>query len=248
MQQVPCGRCVECMKLRINSWYVRIEEELKISKTAHFLTLTYENDKIPVTPFGEITLDYRDIQLFIKKLRKRQPETKIRYFCAGEYGEKTERPHYHIIIFNVLDVNNFAACWTNGFVHVGTVQSESIFYTLKYSLKRATKWKKRQEDDRLPEKAICSQKLGISFLTEKMVKYFKDDPSRNVTMLGNIKLPLPRYYRDKIFTNSEKLQRSKKLLSNEKLQQKAEFRSKPIFKDRVENLNRRTEKAQKKTD
>ena len=184
MQQVPCGRCVECMKLRVNSWYVRINEELKVSSSAYFVTLTYEHE--PCTPEGEPTLDYRDIQLFMKRLRKCQIE-KIRYFIVGEYGSKTGRPHYHALLFNIKNIDDVQKCWTLGFTHIGKVQDESIFYTLKYSLKRAVKWKKRQEYDPLPEKALVSHKLGLSFLTQKMIDYYKADPSRSVTMLNNIK-------------------------------------------------------------
>ena len=245
MQQVPCGRCVECMKLRINSWYVRINEELKVSSSAYFVTMTYLNE--PVTPEGEPTLNYKDVQLFMKRLRKCQDE-KIRYFIVGEYGSKTGRPHYHALLFNINNIDDVQKCWTHGFIHVGKVQDESIFYTLKYSLKRAVKWKKRQDHDPLPEKALVSQKMGMSFLTKKMIDYYKADPSRSVTMLNNIKLPLPRYYRDKLFTNSEKLIRSKKLLSDDKINKKSELRYKPIFKDRLENLNRKTAKNSKKTD
>ena len=109
MQQVPCGRCIECLKLRVNSWYVRINEELKISSSAYFVTLTYEHE--PITPDGEPTLDYRDIQLFMKRLRKCQDE-KIRYFIVGEYGSKTGRPHYHALLFNIKNIDDVTKCWT----------------------------------------------------------------------------------------------------------------------------------------
>lgn len=61
-------------------------------------------------PFGYIGyLSKRDIQLFLKRLRKniyyefreRKPEVaqgSVRYFIIGEYGPTTYRPHYHGII------------------------------------------------------------------------------------------------------------------------------------------------------
>lgn len=56
-------------------------------------------------------LRYYDVQLFLKKLRsyiyddKHIPsqEKYIRFFCCGEYGETTFRPHYHLLIFSDSD-------------------------------------------------------------------------------------------------------------------------------------------------
>ena len=62
---------------------------------------------------------------------------------------------------------------------------------------------KKTDDLRTVEKAIMSRGLGINFLTEKMVNFYKDDVSRGIILEDGKKLPLPRYYRDKIFTNSE---------------------------------------------
>ena len=44
------------------------------------------------------TLMYPDIQKFLKRLRKAY-RGKLRYFVAGEYGEQTARPHYHMILY-----------------------------------------------------------------------------------------------------------------------------------------------------
>ena len=41
---------------------------------------------------------YEDIQKFLKRLRKAY-RGKLRYFVAGEYGEQTARPHYHMILY-----------------------------------------------------------------------------------------------------------------------------------------------------
>ncbi len=94
-----------------------------------FITLTYNDENIPTTCIRSIkdkdkmvergigslpveTLLPSDVQKFIKRLRrhleyipkrcklKRDHVVKpIRYFAVGEYGGKTGRPHYHLIIF-----------------------------------------------------------------------------------------------------------------------------------------------------
>lgn len=241
-QQVPCGRCLECLKLRVNSWYVRLMAEKKVSSSAKFITLTYDSSNIPTTDYGELTLHYRDFQLFIKRLRKKQPDTKIKYFCVGEYGSKSGRPHYHCILFNVERIEDVTEEWKHGFTHVGDVNDKSIYYTLKYALKRGLKWRKDapRDFDPLPEKALMSKGLGESFLSDAMVKYYKDDVSRPVTMLGNKKLPLPRYYRDKLFTAKEKKLRNKKLIpfTDERLDKLAS----PLMPQRVKKMYKDAEK------
>ena len=177
------------MQDRLNSWFVRLLSELDHCYSAHFVTFTYANS--PGTEDGEETLNYKDVQKFFKRLRHSQ-DRKIKYFCVGEYGEKSGRPHYHAIIFNVEDVNQFQKCWKHGHVHVGTVQEESIYYTLKYTLKRGVKWGKKDSITRYQEKALMSKGLGLGYLTENMIRYFKSDVSRPITLKDNKKLPLPR--------------------------------------------------------
>lgn len=207
MQQVPCGKCLDCKKARVNSWYVRLLEEKKISTSAHFVTLTYDDCTLPHSNTFIPTLDYSDFQRFIKRLRKKYVTGKsIKYFAVGEYGSKTQRPHYHAIMFNVENADRITEEWKKyGFAHIGEVTDASIYYTLKYALKNVGQ--EKEEIDRKPEKALISQKMGLSFLTPQMVKYYKSDVTRSVTMPGNKKTALPRYYRDKIFTQSEKNQR-----------------------------------------
>lgn len=216
MQQVPCGKCLECLKLRVNSWYVRLMSQKDVSESALFITLTYDDEHLPFSDNGSMQLNYPDTQLFWKALRKRNKSKTIKpikYFLVGEYGSKTHRPHYHAIVFNVINPDDIVELWTKGNVHIGKMEEASTYYTLKYALKRAVKIKKSDPwDDRSIEKALMSRGLGLNFLTDDMVAYYQEDVSRPVTMLGNRKLPLPRYYRDKLFTDKQKLQRNLKLL------------------------------------
>ena len=142
MQQVPCGKCIECLKLRVNSWFVRLMNEQKHSETSLFITLTIDDENLEYSEDWQPQLCYRDVQLFIKKLRKqnaKHTKNKIKYFAVGEYGGLTSRPHYHLIIFNVHDREDIEKCWNLGYVHIGKMEPASTYYTLKYALKRATK-------------------------------------------------------------------------------------------------------------
>lgn len=249
MQQVPCGTCLECRKLRVNSWFVRLLSELKHCDTAHFVTFTYDEHTIPFSENGLMTLDYTDFQKFMKRIRKsyiKKEDKKAVYFLVGEYGSKTYRPHYHAIMFNVPQ-NAIEKEWTHGFVHFGKVEEKSIYYTLKYALKRSFRdGDIDPDDDRKPEKALMSKGIGLKYLTPEMVKYFKDDVTRPVTILGNKKLPIPRYYRDKIFTEYDKKIRN---LSNEKLKIKVWNRQlDPQWKHRIQRAYKKKQLQLQKTD
>lgn len=245
MQEVPCGRCIECMKLRVNSWFVRLMTELKHAKSAYFVTFTYDEDNIPLSENGLMQIDYTDFQKFMKRLRKRQAvynDDKIRYFTVGEYGSKTHRPHFHALLFNVADLADVDKEWKLGHLHAGKVEEKSIYYTLKYALKRAHKGVLDPDDDRTPEKSLISKQIGIQYLTDAMVNHFKNDVSRGVTYLGNKKLPLPRYYRDKLFTDEEKILRNIKL--SEFRDEKAEQKLDPLY---VQRTNHKIQKSLKDT-
>ena len=65
-----------------------------------FLTLTYADDRLPLTNNGNPTARIKDFSDFIKRFRKNSG-LKIRYWGNSEYGPGDLRPHYHGIIFGV---------------------------------------------------------------------------------------------------------------------------------------------------
>ena len=95
---VPCGKCMNCLTNRRESWIIRLIEEFK-TKKATFLTLTYNDENLVYADGEKPTLSKRDVQLFLKRLRKSLKKS-IKYYCVGEYGTRTNRPHYHFILFN----------------------------------------------------------------------------------------------------------------------------------------------------
>lgn len=108
---IPCQQCYGCRLDRSRQWADRCMLEMEDHDSAYFVTLTYDNDHIPirkyVTDYSTGEFDYsfslvkRDFQLFMKRLRYYFPNDKIRYFASGEYGTETLRPHYHAIIFGL---------------------------------------------------------------------------------------------------------------------------------------------------
>lgn len=107
-QSVPCGKCIECLKDRQNSWKIRLSEEARDHKYVYFFTLTYRDDSVPFS----YDLDGNrvnhvnkvDLQLWIKRNRIKferyfKRVIDFKYFICSEYGPNTGRPHYHGIIF-----------------------------------------------------------------------------------------------------------------------------------------------------
>ena len=75
---------------------MRIMNEVRMHDVSCFVTLTYNDENLP----KDNTLVKEDLQKFWKDLRYRIFPEKIRYFASGEYGDETQRPHYHAVIFN----------------------------------------------------------------------------------------------------------------------------------------------------
>lgn len=203
---VPCGLCILCLKRRQNAWTFRLTQETQISYSACFLTLTYE--ETPKSFNGNETLCKADYQKFLKRLRKKLPSAAIKYYACGEYGTQTQRPHYHAIMFNlpqswVNDGENLASIWKEGHVYVAPCNIATIKYVCKYVMKG--RWEPQDElDDRTPEFAIMSKKMGLSHLTPQMVKYYQENQIGHVTLSGGQLTPLPRYFKEKIFTRQER--------------------------------------------
>lgn len=95
--QVPCGQCLECRIQQTRQWADRCVLEAKKYKHNYFVTLTYDDEHLP--PNGSLCL--RDVQLFLKRLRRKFKKTKIRVVYSGEYGDASLRPHYHLLLFNL---------------------------------------------------------------------------------------------------------------------------------------------------
>jgi hypothetical protein len=186
---VPCGKCQECLQRRAEQWIFRIEQQMKVSVSAHFVTLTYSDQNIPITecihndqPLYLPTLVRKDFQNFMKRLRKMQPTITIKYYMCGEYGGRTGRPHYHAIILN-SDIEKIHAAWRKsevtgvdgqgipirtytqiGMVNRGEVTPASIAYTVKYMQKgswlKSGKYGNLDVDTREKEFSLMSKEWG----------------------------------------------------------------------------------------
>lgn len=205
----PCGKCPACVRRRVSGWAFRLNKQSEQSNSAHFVTLTYNDEHIKKTKNGFETLVKKDVQDFFKRLRKLTKQ-KISYYAVGEYGDTGERPHYHIILFNANPkiVEN---AWklndiTLGNVHFGDVGDASVGYTLKY-ISKDKKIPQFNGDDRQKEFALMSKGLGAGYLTENMVKWHTKGNLENKVYLplkDGKKAAMPRYYKDKLYDKGQK--------------------------------------------
>jgi len=129
-----------------------------------------------------------------------QISKRIKYYAAGEYGGKTKRPHYHIILFNAQP-ELVEMSWQLGSVHYGKVSGASVGYTLKYMSKPRC-IPMHRNDDRQPEFSLMSKGLGENYLDEKMISWHLKDANNRmyINLEEGKKAAMPRYYKDKIYS------------------------------------------------
>lgn len=214
--QVPCGKCPGCRLDYTRQWANRMILELEESKKALFITLTYRNEDLPIADNGDPTLCKRDVTLWLKRLRKHlsRKDIRIRYYLAGEYGTKTQRPHYHAILFGV-SVNDipdlsyrgsnvelgystyssqtWADLWSHGHILLTEVTAKTCNYVARYVLK-----KQMDIDDygfdphgRIPCYNVSSRKPGIGM---KRIEELLDSGISQVTHVdssGELTIGLP---------------------------------------------------------
>lgn len=225
----PCGKCPACIARRASGWSFRLLQEEKRSDTAYFITLTYDTKYVPITEKGFMGLCKRDIQLFFKKLRKAHFQTygyniPIKYFAVGEYGGRTMRPHYHVLLFNAkltvmlnqVDLKSLVyfkfdgkvpvQCkqWDNGHITVGLVTGASVGYSLKYMCKPG-KIPLHKNDDRQKEFALMSKGLGAQYLTKAMKAWHNADIEKRLycVLEDGKKISMPRYYRERVYEKNQ---------------------------------------------
>lgn len=221
-----------------------------------FVTLTYADDDSQVNRYrvsrndqDALILDKRHVQLFFKSLREgyerkfgrrlydvptyydesvdREIELGTRFYMAGEYGENTFRPHYHVCLMNtpLPDIYQFGktalgmplyrspwleSLWKFGHVTIGKLTYQSAAYVARYCMKKAGGYTKEQYESigLSPEFTNCSRRPGIGFLycIKNGVHIFENDsivlPSVSKDQ-KNVQT-IPRYF-DKKFAEIDPL-------------------------------------------
>lgn len=220
---VPCGKCYACREAVQNDWIFRLKQELKNAKQAHFVTFTYDPEHVPLKDVQELrydnisgepytvsvgsclTVKKKDVQNYLKRLRKRLEPESLRYYAVSEYGSEGLRPHYHILFFysGNQDIRNiYGKDWPYGFIYVGSVTDASISYVTKYVFKDG-----KQPPGSDPTFALSSRRpaIGLSYLSQPGIEDYHTSQAADhsfehvfLTSPGGFKQRLPRYYRGKL--------------------------------------------------
>jgi len=216
---LPCGQCVGCRLERSRQWAVRCLHESQLHEDNCFITLTFSPEELAKRE-NPWSLDVRDFQKFMKRLRKHFNGKRVRFFHCGEYGEHYGRPHYHAILFGVdfddkvlLRVNNgfplyrsptLEKLWPFGYSSIGGVTFESAAYVARYIMKKVNgdnadghyaivdEQTGEIVGRKAPEYTTMSRRPGIA---AEWFKAFRDDvyPKDFITVRGR-KMRPPRFY------------------------------------------------------
>lgn len=216
--QVPCGQCSGCRLEKARQWGVRAMHEAKMSDASCFVTLTYSEDNLPYRRMLEI----RHWQLFMKKLRFKYNDKKIRFLHCGEYSPEKKRPHYHAALFGIdFDDKKFfkmvnghplytseklASIWGLGFCTLGQVTFQSARYVASYTLKKQTGARadghylrfdrETGEFYTVPsEYATMSRQPGLG--SSWLDKYHQDVFPGDFLIVDGAKCSVPRFYFDR---------------------------------------------------
>lgn len=102
-----CRSCEECLKIRRAQWVARMMAERTLHDHAYMITLTYDNES-QENRDAAMMFSYTDVQAFMRRLRqaaRRAGQTSgIRFVVAGEQGPKTNRCHWHIVLYSQIDL------------------------------------------------------------------------------------------------------------------------------------------------
>lgn len=136
--KVPCRTCIGCRRMYAQGWALRCWLEHQQHRESLLATLTYSDETLTQRePWRTLSLSKRDMQLFYKRLRKIAAGT-IRHFTSGEYGDTTNRPHYHAILFGLGlgDRHLVSEAWGLGHAHILPISPEGISYIAGYAAKK----------------------------------------------------------------------------------------------------------------
>lgn len=223
MADFPCGQCLPCRINKRREWMHRLILEGCLHTDMTFLTLTYDDARLEDGhPAREGNLVRQDVTLFLKRLRKSVAPVRLRFFLAGEYGEVTQRPHYHLALFGYKNCaygqstytkfrkNCCTSCdhlrdtWGLGHITCGSLEPDSMQYIAGYVIKKMTSIDDPRLKGRPPEFRGSSLGLGAGAMDQvaQTIRDFNlDDPNTDVPSVlrhGRKLLPLGRYLKRKL--------------------------------------------------
>lgn len=181
-----CETCTKCLRAKRATVVARLLIEALGHERVSFVTLTYAPANLPAGG----SLNRADLRAFLMRLRinyrralARDPRTSnlppdllaeqsaLRFFTAGEYGDKGGRPHFHCVTYGAdkattINGEFFARMvqrsWGLGDVHIGSTFTDAAAnYCASYAAKGLTKKGLPVLEGRHPEFAAWPKKPGL---------------------------------------------------------------------------------------
>ena len=214
---VPCGQCLGCRLDWAADWALRCEKEAKLWPYNSFVTLTYNDDELPIGASTRSTVSKREFQLFMKRLRFELGDG-IRFFASGEYGDTNDRAHYHALLFNCRFPDQqlwrntrghplyrsaiLEKLWPYGFSTIGAVNYQTSNYVARYVVKKLRgSLAMQQYADREPPFVLMSRNPGIG--AHWLAKHSADVyPSGSIVYGEGKQRRAPRYF-DKLHSREK---------------------------------------------
>lgn len=208
---VACTKCMECKKAKAREWQVRLGEEIRADNKCEFVTLTFSNEeykKLNNRINDEIKGYDRDneiatlaTRLFLERWRAKHKKS-VKHWLVTELGHNgTENIHIHGLIWS-QDKKEIEKTWGYGYVFTGEwVNEQTVNYIIKYIMKTD------KDHENFKSKILTSKGIGSSYfkrLDSKINKYNKEETKEYYTTKKGLKLALPIYYRNKIYSEKER--------------------------------------------
>ncbi len=228
---VDCGRCMECRKKKGRDWQMRLSEEMRAAdKRAYFVTWTFSDEGLKELrgllkeeDQERVYENFEDenqmcriaVRRMLERWRKRYGRS-LRHWIVTEKGQSnTERIHMHGIVWTDEDKNDIDKYWKYGIVDIGKkgVSEASAGYLVKYMSKIDVKHKEYKS------KVFASKGIGAGYLKRRDSKrhvYNGEDTKTDYKTRDLVTLPIPKYFRDKLWTDQEREWMFKSSMEEEK--------------------------------
>ena len=226
-QPFPCRKCIPCLLHRQKAWVSRLVEELRNHPFNYFVTLTYDDEHVPVTEDGEMCFNKQHFIKLNQDMRKRFQQGKLRnpvsdvllgspefielpkdvkykYYITTEYGPTTFRPHAHGVWYGLPESRDvvevlFRTLWPYGFVSVFPAAEGAAGYISKYLVSDGVGKDSYAGGNGMPPFSLMSKGLGASYI-DRMGEWHRANPKRMYTQFHGSKGTMDRYLKHKIYS------------------------------------------------
>lgn len=225
-----CGKCVECLRKRASQWRFRLHQEFRYGNTdMKFITLTFSDRALDHLRdewyrlhgyYGsENDLCTLAVRRFVERYRARYGKS-LRHFLITEKGTDHDRIHLHGMICGAkctfvkrgkiyIDKPKLQSIWSYGNIWLGWCNSASISYICKY----LTKHDPNHPDFR--GKLFVSPGFGASYVLHNSLWHHSVEGGIFYCLTSDrVPVSMPRYYKQKIFSEDEILAHSLALLDD----------------------------------